>query len=217
MKRLLLIPLSLFALTSCIPSYVATGVVLTEEVAIEGAYDGLVVEDGFDVIIDDSVAEGKVVVTTHKDIMEQLDFYVEDNNLVISLKGSRDCVTKTLEARLSAKGMDNFVASGGSDISGAVVDTDGDIAVVASGGSDIDIEGRCKALAIVVSGGSEVDLADLDAEVVAAAVSGGSELELSVSKALELTASGGSEVEYKGWPAILDVRTSGGSEVRRAE
>ena len=70
---------------------------------------------------------------------------------------------------------------------------------------------------MVVSGGSEADLEELDAEVVAAVVSSGSEATLSATKALELTASGGSEVEYRGTPAILEINTSGGSEVSRLE
>lgn len=217
MKKLLFILFVLFAFSACIPSYVATGVIITEEVSYQGTAEGLHVEDGFDVIIDESVPEGKIIVTTHKDIMKQLDIYVEDNVLYISLKGVRKCVTKQLEARLSAKGFDNFVASGGSDIEGAKVHTDSDVAVVASAGSGVEIQGRCKALALVVSGGSEADLEELDAEVVAAVVSGGSEATLSASKALELTASGGSEVEYRGTPAILEVNTSGGSEVSQLE
>ena len=135
MKKLLFISLAVFAFSACIPSYVATGVIITEEVSYQGTAEGLHVEDGFDVIIDESVPEGKIVVTTHKDIMKQLDIYVEDNVLYISLKGVRKCVTKQLEARLSAEGFDNFVASGGSDIEGAKVDTDSDVAVVASAGS----------------------------------------------------------------------------------
>ena len=217
MKKLLLISLAAFAFSACIPSYVATGVVITEEVGYEGIVDGLVVEDGFDVVVDETLPLGKVVVTTHKDIMKQLDVYVEDNSLHISLKGMRKCITKSLEARVPAEVFNTFVASGGSDISGVNVDAEGDVAIVASGGSEIEISGRCKALALVVSGGSTADLEELEAEVVAAVVSGGSEADLWATKALELTASGGSEVEYKGSPTILEVSATGGSEVSRAE
>lgn len=216
MKKLLLILLVAFAFSACIPSYVATGVVITEEVGYDGAVSGLYVDDGFDVIIDESVPAGKIIVTTHKDIMKQLDIFVEDDVLHIALKGMRKCITKSLVARLSAEGFDNFVASCGSDIKDAKLDCDDDVAIVASGGSQVEISGRCKALALVVSGGSTADLEELEAEIVAAVVSGGSGAELWATKALELTATGGSVVEYKGSPAILEVSATGGAEVSQA-
>lgn len=216
MKRLLFVAFAIISLSACIPSYVATGVITTEYVAFEGNVDALVVSCGFDVVLDKSVPEGKVVVTTHKDIMKHLEIYAEDEKLYIGLEGPRKCVTQQLEAHISPDGINSFIASGDSEIYGHF-HRDGDISVVASGDSDIELSGRCKGVAVIVSGGSSVDLSELQAEVVVAEASGGSELDVYATSALEIKASGGAEVEYKGTPAILDIKKSGMATINMAD
>lgn len=176
----------------------------------------IAVSMGFDVVLDSSVELGVVEVVTSQNIMEYVEVYVEDGTLHIGLAKDNSYHVDTLEARLSPALFRSFAVSGGSEIeSYDLIDTTDDIAIAASGGSEVTLKGRCNGVAVAVSGGSDVDLEELEAQHVSAAVSGGSDLSVYAVKGLEVSATGGSEVEYKGEPIIKDFKTSGGSSIER--
>jgi len=102
--------------------------------------------------------------------------------------------------------------SGGSD---AALDLGfREIDVTASGGSDVMLKGAADRMHVTNSGGSDLMAMNLKAGSVTIDSSGGSDSVLSVSDSLGGNASGGSDVVYTGSPKTVDVKTTGGSDVR---
>ena len=135
-----------------------------------------------------------------------------------------------LKAYVSCKNLDGLEASGGSDvevdgllktakldleISGGSdfkgkLESD-ELKVNASGGSDVSISGKAARLTIEASGGSDFGGYDFAADICNIEASGGSDVHVTVNKELSASASGGSDVYYKGTGLIRDVKTSGSS------
>ena len=135
-----------------------------------------------------------------------------------------------LKAYVSARNLDRLEGSGGSDIeiegllkttkidveiSGGS-DFDGkiesdELKINASGGSDVSISGKTTRLTIEASGGSDFKGYDLVSDICNVEASGGSDVHVTVNKELSASASGGSDVFYKGSGLIRDVKTSGSS------
>jgi hypothetical protein len=99
--------------------------------------------------------------------------------------------------------------SGGSDFDGKV-ETD-DLDIQASGGSDVDISGKAEKLTIDASGGSDFKGYELASDICNVEASGGSDVHVTVNKELSASASGGSDVYYKGTGLIRELKTSGAS------
>ncbi len=106
-----------------------------------------------------------------------------------------------------------LVASGGSDLTIDVAA--GKLDVEASGGSDLDVRGTARSASVRSSGGSDLDASRLTANEAELESSGGSDLEIAVRDKIVANASGGSDISYTGQPSVVDVNTSGGSEIRR--
>ena len=107
----------------------------------------------------------------------------------------------------------NLAVSGGSDFHGKVdVNT---LDAEASGGSDIVISGSAKSIKIDVSGGSDFRGSDFVVENCDIEASGGGDVSITVNKELSATASGGSDIRYKGTGLIRDIKSSGGGSVKK--
>ena len=105
--------------------------------------------------------------------------------------------------------------SGGSDFEGNVDITD--LKVNASGGSDVNISGAVKKLDIDASGGSDFNGYELTADICNLEASGGSDINITVNKELSATASGGSDIFYKGSGTIKEMRSSGSSSIKKSK
>ncbi|MCW3120436.1 MAG: hypothetical protein JWM28_4518 [Chitinophagaceae bacterium] len=103
--------------------------------------------------------------------------------------------------------------SGGSDFKGKVVV--GEIKVVASGGSDVNISGTAKNLSVDASGGSDFKGYDLAVDICNLEASGGSDVYITVNKEMTADASGGSDIFYKGNGLIREVKSSGSSDIKK--
>lgn len=103
--------------------------------------------------------------------------------------------------------------SGGSDFRGKVeVKT---LHVEASGGSDVDIEGSAANVVVDASGGSDLNGFNLEAHTAHLEASGGCDIELTVSGTLTASASGGSDIRYKGAAKTHNTKSSGASSVKK--
>ena len=105
--------------------------------------------------------------------------------------------------------------SGGSDLKGSVKINE--LSLEQSGGSDVDITGKVANLKISASGGSDLKGYDLVADLCNLSASGGSDTRLTVNKELNVVASGGSEVSYRGAGIVREIRTSGSSSVSKKD
>lgn len=104
--------------------------------------------------------------------------------------------------------------SGGSDFDGKIEATD--LSINASGGSDVNIAGSSKTLELDLSGGSDLEGYDLVTDICRVEASGGSDVNITVNKELTATASGNSDVSYKGSASVKEVRSSGSSSIKKA-
>jgi len=87
--------------------------------------------------------------------------------------------------------------------------------VKASGASQVVLRGAYTLLEIEASGASLVKAFDAPAEVGDVNASGASSIRVAVSQRLKAVATGASNVTYRGNPAVLDSRPSGGSTIRK--
>lgn len=150
-----------------------------------------------------------------------------------SFKWSRILSSKGIKAYLNYKNLSSISASGGSDVYTQNVLQTTNLSLKASGGSDLSLSISCKNLSLQISGGSDADLSG-KAENMTAELSGGSDLnaykflvsnakvnasggsdaKLSVSQGLDANATGGSDIYFKGNPAVRKNDSKSGSVKR---
>lgn len=105
--------------------------------------------------------------------------------------------------------------SGGSDLSGKMVI--GELSIYQSGGSDSHVSGSANRLLIHASGGSDYHGYDLSADNCKVEVSGGSDAFLTVNKELTASASGGSDVHYRGNGVVRESHASGSGSISKKD
>ena len=183
----------------------------TEEPRSVGAFDRVEAEDGVDVRV--HLGEDRAVsVRAGEKVIDDVHAEVSGGTLRVWHDDvgwfSGDI---TIDVRVPA--LEAIDVTEGSDAD--VYDVTGDdLAISASGGSDVTASGRIGRLALDASGGSDADLTDLQTRDASVEVSGGSDADVRASASLDVKASGGSDVSYRGAPELTrDV--SGSSDLTR--
>lgn len=105
--------------------------------------------------------------------------------------------------------------SGGSDLTGKLLI--GDLSIHQSGGSDARVSGTASVLYVHASGGSDYHGYELAADNCRVEVSGGSDAFLTVNKELSASASGGSDVHYRGAGVVKESHASGAGSISRKD
>lgn len=104
--------------------------------------------------------------------------------------------------------------SGASDLKEARIDVK-KLAVDISGASDIRLSGTANQVDIEASGASEFKGDDLVSDICNARASGASDIRITVTKELSASASGASDIKYRGGGMIKEIKTSGASGIRK--
>ena len=157
-------------------------------------FHGIHVSSGIDLYLTQTNDEAVAISASDPDVRQRIKTVVEDGFLKIYLEdrgmhwGWHDM---KLKAYVSFKNLDDLNASGGSDIY-----PESNLKVTASGGSDL--HGF-----------------DLTADNCRISASGGSDARITVNKELNVDASGGSDIYYKGSGVIKELRTSGSSSISK--
>lgn len=172
-----------------------------------------------------------VVVKAKKESMEHIITEVKNGTLVIKMdkwKKTRGNIDVTIHVpaleRISASGgsdvygkgnwkMDNLKISlsGGSDFEMEL--TANKIECNASGGSDINLMGSADKIDISCSGGSDVEAKKFIVKHCSVSCSGGSDVEIHATESINASASGASDITYKGNPSQVKVHSSGSSDI----
>jgi hypothetical protein len=142
---------------------------------------------------------------THVELQEA--FQVGRLQIEISGGGSLDAAAlggSSLELELS----------GGSGATLADLDLD-TMFLDVSGGGSVSLDGKLGALEAGLSGGSELDAIECQTETTSLNVSGGGYASVHATEVLDVDASGGAEVIYRGEPDTIEKELSGGSTLRQ--
>lgn len=206
---------------------------------VTGSFSAIFVSGSIDLYLSQSDEEVVVVSaaeTKYRNrivaevINGQLKIYYNDKGLQWT-SGS-----KNLKAYVSFKTIQKLTASGASDIyANGVVKADvlkinisgssdfkgaldvNQLSLDQSGSSDSHISGRAVKLKIEVSGASDVKGYDLVADYCEASASGASDIQITVTKELTASASGSSDIYYKGQGIPRNIKSSGSSSVARRD
>jgi hypothetical protein len=201
-----------------------------------GSFQAITVSDGIDLYLSQGGEEVLAVSANEKSHRDRIKTVVENGVLKIYLEQGWNWKFKKLRAYVSVKeitklrasgGSDivvkdslrsdklNIVLSGGSDFSGRV--TANFLTVEQSGGSDMNIKGNVVNAKVGASGGSDFRGYELIAENAILQTSGGSDASITVVKEMAATASGGSDVHYKGNPVVKYRSATGGGSISKRD
>lgn len=201
-----------------------------------GSFSGISVSSGIDLFLS-SGNEALAISASKPEHKERIKTEIKDGILKIwyDVKGFSISMNgdRRLKAYVSYKTLKSLEASGGSDvmIDGSIKATDftlvlsggsdfkgaidaSTLTVKQSGGSDINISGKATNVVIDASGGSDFDGYDLVTEICDIEASGGSDVQITANRELTAKASGASDINYKGTPAVKEVKASGASSVK---
>jgi hypothetical protein len=182
--------------------------------------------------------EEKVAVSAAEE-KDLVNITVEVKNGVLEIgwnnKGKWGRGNKKLKAYISFKTIDKLKASGACDVSIIGTLKANDLLVDLSGASDLKGKVDAKKLTFDMSGASDTKITgtatNLDVDASGASsfkgfelstdycnvkASGASGIKITVNKELSATASGASDIDYKGTGVIRDIKTSGASSISRA-
>lgn len=102
-------------------------------------------------------------------------------------------------------------SSGGGAVKVVGIDSD-NVAIQASGGTKVTLEGRAKTLKMSMSGGAKVEAEKLKTEDANVQGSGGGGARLTAGSEVVASLAGGTTLHILGSPAKRDVKTSGGAK-----
>jgi hypothetical protein len=104
--------------------------------------------------------------------------------------------------------------SGGGDARLDDLDVDS-VEIDSSGGGAAEVSGRAGALEANLSGGGTLDAIECEAAAVSLELSGGSDASVHATEFLDVSASAGGTVVYRGDPETIEKDLSGGSELEK--
>jgi len=201
-----------------------------------GSFTGISVSGAIDLYI--SMGDNAVAVSSKEtSYTEKITTEVRNGVLYIEFngKGISNWGPRSLKAYVSIKSINKLLASGAcevhvdgslnapdlvidisgaSDFNGAV--TSQNLRLEGSGSSDFHISGTTVNAKIHLTGASDLKGFDLAADNCDIDASGSSDVKITVNKELKVKASGSSDISYKGNPAVKNVQSSGGADVKKA-
>jgi len=188
------------------------------------------IQDGIDLFITQGLSEN-LVVEADENLHQYIETEINEGILKIHLS-KMVWKSKSLKVYLTIKNIKALSASGGSDIKSVNLLKLEELSVICSGGSDVNLNidagklkfkasggsdgflsGTAKTFLGKASGGSDIKAFELKTVDSYIEVTGGSDAEISVSRNLNVSGSGGSDVSYKGKPVNIDSQMSGGSSL----
>ncbi len=203
---------------------------------LTGQFDAIKVSGGIDLYLSQSDNVAIAVSASNENFKEGIKTVIEDGTLKIFYKGENSWRKKDgkLRVYVSFKDIKKLEASGACDVlvtgiintttlaiqmSGACdfagkVKTDV-LKLNLSGASDAKISGTAGTAVIESSGASDVKAYDLVTDICKVNVSGASDVFITVNNELTASATGASDIKYKGNALIKEMKSSGASSVSK--
>jgi len=194
-------------------------------------FDAVSVGYGIDVHLHQS-NKTSVSVKAKKEVMDNIVTMVKNGTLVIKMDDWKRKRKGRVDVTIHVPNLKEISASGGSDVYGKsswkmdnleinlsggsdleMELTANKLECNASGGSDIDLIGSADKIDIRCSGGSDVEARKFMVKHCTVSASGGSDVEIHTSESINASASGASDITYKGNPSQVKVHSSGASDI----
>ena len=233
--KILVLSSLLLSMTSCLKDdVIIPSKQLVKEERTFADYTSVETSDGIDLVLTMADAE-RVEVEASDNVIDHITIRKVGNKLIIeqsdrvAIWGKKDAIVF-----VSLKEVTAIEASGGADITTTNTLTTSKLSVELSGGCDIEGSIECQELTADDSGGGDWDLSgsaddfvldmsgggdfegfDFVTKHFITDLSGGCEVDITVLEQLDVTASGGSEVNYKGQGTVNTRNLSGGSKINR--
>jgi hypothetical protein len=203
---------------------------------ISGSFSNIKVSGGIELFLTQSSEEAVVISASEDKFKEGIKTIVENNTLKIYYFGDKNWSMKNRNLRVyvSFKNLESLEASGASDVQVAGIITTASLSVSLSGASDfkgavkvdelkmdlsgasdVTIKGIAETVKIETSGASDVKGYELVTNTCTAKASGASDVAITVNKVLNATASGSSDISYKGDPQVKEIHSGGASRVSK--
>lgn len=202
-----------------------------EEARKVGSFDAISVGYGIDIHLHQS-EKTSVTVKAKKEIMDNIVTVVKNGTLVIKVDDWKRRNKGRMDVTIHVPSLEEISASGGSDVYGKgnwkmndlEINLSGgsdfemeltakNIEANASGGSDISLMGSANKIEISCSGGSDVEAKKFMVKHCEVSASGGSDVDIHVTESIDASASGASDITYKGNPSQVKVHSSGSSDI----
>jgi hypothetical protein len=204
--------------------------------SITGQFDAIKVSGGIDLYLSQSDNIAVAVSAANEDYKTGIKTVIENGVLRIFYEDEKGWIKKDRKLRvyvsfnelkkIDASGACDVIMvgsitatalvlhmSGACDFNGTVKLTTLDINL--SGASDAKISGTAKTVNIKSNGASDVKAFDLVTDICNANVSGASDLYITVNSELTASASGASDIKYKGSGVIKEKHSSGASSITK--
>lgn len=208
-----------------------------EQRVLSGSFNSIKVSNGINLYLSQYQNESLAVSASDPKIRDGIKTVIENNTLLIYYNGDNKWGSnKNMKVYVAFKELQNIHASGSSDVqvSGSIEtntlalemsgssDFKGDVkvkelSIKLSGSSDAKISGSATNVTIESSGASDVAAYNLTAETCTAKASGASDIKLTINKELNATASGASDIFYKGSAIIKQQQSSGSSSISKKD
>lgn len=232
-----------FFITCCFVSgtYAQNDIVVDANASVRnvsGQFDAIKVSGGIDLYLSQSDNVAVAVSGSSENFKEGIKTVIEDGVLKIFYKGDISWRKKDrkLRAYVSFKDLKKLDASGACDV---IVSGNVDVATLSirisgaseftgqvkadvlkldlSGASDAKISGSANTVVIESSGASDVKGYDLVTGICKVKVSGASDVYITVNTELSASASGASDIRYKGNALVKDMHSSGASSIAKKD
>ncbi len=181
-----------------------------------GEFAAVEVEGGLPVtVLRKRGAPSRIDVTADDNLLDRITYTVTDGTLTIATSAP---IALSPEARIKVvlPFLDAIATRGGSTVTVEDLDA-GPLEAVASDGDSLRVEGFASEVRVTAWGGATLDLAALEAAVVRLDIGGGSTVVARASTSVLGAAREGSRVTIHGAARRVEVETSGGATVVRAE
>lgn len=194
--------------------------VITQNRSISG-FQSINVSRGLDVYITQGEAE-KVMVEADDNLMNIIRTEVKGSTLNIYAEKNINRA-QSQKVFVTVKSLEMIKTSSGSDVYAEDGLTADEMAIEASGGSDIrlklkanvllckvsggadaEITGTVNEMEAVASGGADIKASELETKKAILTASGGSDIYIHVLEALDAVAKGGSDIHYTGNPKVIN-------------
>ena len=156
----------------------------------------------------------EVTVRTQENVIDELDYKVEDGVLMIQAKDHRTIRAEVYEVTVKAPDMTSIVVNGAGDIDiPAGLRTEGGLKIQVNGAGDLSFKGIvCQDLDILAHGASDINAMDVDVKTLKVVINGAGDVDVTGKAGdVNLEVNGAGDIDATGLKVSGEVkkRTSG--------